>query len=87
MKSTQDLVCFLRTLERVLEESGLSIQIYCDKSYRIYDSSANIIFDSEQQPFITDINDLPYEQEDYIATLIRKNQEDQDGTRDTSVQT
>lgn len=84
------MICFLRQLEHTLNEGGLSIQFYSDRSYRIYDSSGEIILDSEELDFDSDFNDLGYEQEEQIASIIRMTKGEKDVenvTRNTSVQT
>ncbi len=76
-KSTQDLTVFLQTIAQVLEldDEDISIQIYPDKSFRLYvhTRQEEPVYDSEELAIskMRDINDLLYEDPLQIANIIR----------------
>lgn len=78
-KSTQDLCIFINQLEQHLDERGsLSIQVFSNKAFRIYHSDhEDYIYDSEEQEYALDINDLCYEDSkdfaDFLAVLLQDN--------------
>lgn len=87
MKSTQDLYQWLRAFEKALGiESLLSVELYPDKSFRIWQNTAGqeplLLFCSdaheEHHPRI-DFNDLPYQDPDYIIACIKGREPSEDG--------
>lgn len=74
MKTTQDLVMMLRELQERLGQGALSIQIFADKSYRIYDNDGGILLDSDDADKPEDINDLGYADVEELVDTIQEEQ-------------
>lgn len=72
-KSTQDLAIFLKDMETLTGlEDGISIQVFTDKSFRIYaNGMENPIYDSENFEIPLDINDLLYVKPEEFAEQLR----------------
>jgi len=76
-KSTQDLCIWLNQLAQQLEEDNMSIQLFVDKSFRIYiNRSDEPVYDSDDQPNPIDINDLAYEDVQDFSDFLKQIVED-----------
>lgn len=61
---------FLKTLQDALNIGPISLQIFCDKSYRIYNEAGEILLDSDAYDLVEDINDLSYQNTDDLVSAI-----------------
>lgn len=82
-KSTQDLVIWLNKVAQQLEQDIMSIQIFTDKSFRVYlEGQEEPIYDSDDQDVAQDINDLPYEDpqdfSDFLNAVMRDTPDSKD---------
>lgn len=76
MKSTQDLVIHLNELAQELRAACLSVEVFTDKSFRIFNHNGGdtpeLIYDSDLKDEGIDINDLPYRQIQRLAEEIKE---------------
>lgn len=79
-KSTQDLTIWLAKVAETLqlEPEDISLQIYPDKSFRLYvhTRQEEPAYDSGDNADLTDINDLPYEDPEMFAIMLKEKLED-----------
>jgi hypothetical protein len=64
---------FLKYLEIKIDQGPLSVQVFTDKSYRIYNEAGNILLDSDVYDEVEDINDLPYQDvNDLVSAIVNQ---------------